>query len=107
MGSQEVYRVGSMEGFCGGGPWRGKIATPHDFYVPDRNKLNNNMGYVMITPRRWDSNWAFGICSIFESLASLPGTCPWHMPLAHAPGTCPWTTTTAMTFSKDSLSKPL
>ena len=39
-----------MEGFYGGGPWRGKIATPHDFYVPDRNKLNNNLGYVMIGP---------------------------------------------------------
>ena len=39
-----------MEGFYGGGPWRGKIATPHDFYVPNRNKLNNNLGYVMIGP---------------------------------------------------------
>ena len=94
-----------MEGFYGGGPWRGKIATPHDFYVPDRNKLNNKLGYVMIAPKRWGSNWAFGIRSIFESRASLPGTFPWSMPLAHDPGTCPWTTTT--TFSKDSLSKPL
>ena len=49
----------------------GKIATPHDFYVPDRNKLNNNLGYVMIGP--WmESQEVYRIESMEEFYGEFP-----------------------------------